>query len=179
MLLLLTLPALAGPGSLPSTINALVGLPPPVGWHHVVDDLDGDGQDDVVLRIQQICVGAHCQPMAPHIDEETGAVTERPGPWGVMVVASGGSGITLGAGLEIILPVSDWELVDGVPQWTHGEETRLFEADLPVVSFLSVKNTDTGCAPGLGQNVLVLSGSDAAWALIYREGRWRYVSCGF
>ncbi|MFT4977807.1 MAG: hypothetical protein ACI8S6_003714 [Myxococcota bacterium] len=172
-MLLLSLSALAAPNT------TLIGLPTPAGWHHTVDDLDGDGEDDIVLRIQQLCAGADCPAVPPHTDAETGAVVERVGRWGLMVVASGGDPLVLGAGSAVTLPVSDWEIVDGAPVWTHGEETQALGADLTTVHFVGVKNTDRGCAPGLGQNVLVLSGTDAAWALLYREGRWRYVSCGF
>ncbi|MFT5682104.1 MAG: hypothetical protein ACI8RZ_003022 [Myxococcota bacterium] len=174
-MLLLSLTAFADPGAIPTSTAALIGLPEPAGWHRIVDDLDGDGQPDIVLRIQQLCVG--CEPVSPHTDEATGVVTERAGLWGLMIVASGGNGLTLGAGTAVTLPVSDWELVDGAPVWTHGTQTQAFGPDLTTVHFLGVKDTGRGCAPG--QSALVLSGTDAAWALLYREGSWRYVSCGF
>lgn len=175
-MLLLTLTALAGPTP-EAPVTFLLGLPPPQGWHQIVDDLDGDGEQDVVLRTQQLCIG-DCPPVPPHTSEETGEVVQRLGQWGLTIVASGGTGLSLGAGQVVSLPMSDWELVDGAPVWTHSG-TEQIPADLPTVHFLGVKSTDAGCAPGLGQRVLVLSGTDAAWALLFREGQWRYVPCGF
>lgn len=132
-------------------------------------DLDADGKPDALVMIKHDCGEPSC------------AV-------GVAVLSSRGKQLRLGAGLDPALPWVDWELNErDEPVW----QAAMFEGkpelartgadwEGTVGVAISPAAAQTACAGAmkLGHDALVIEGTDATGALVWREG-WMLTACGY
>ncbi len=121
-------------------------------------DLDGDQQPDTV------------------------AVVIRNSALGVVLFTSRAGTLQVGAGKAVLLPADDWELDEQNQRiWTSDGHQQLLADWRGLAIWVSPAHRQTACARGmqLGHDALVYSGTDAAEAVIVREGTFRWVPCGY